>query len=131
MQPPNDYKSICQFEKDNVYNLVKQYDIVSLNEIKTPLSFSCPGYVSIISRDIENPSRGGTCVLIRNSLSSQVTNVDVSRADQIWLQLKCLPDTLFGFYIYLLMILLIIMNRLLVMYKKNLKKSQHVVVVYL
>ena len=86
-----------KLEKQNVYNLISQYDIISLNEIKTPLEFTCPGYVSITSRDIENPSRGGICVLIRNSLSSQVTNIDVSKPDQIWLQLKCQPGTLFGF----------------------------------
>lgn len=86
-----------KIEKSNVSNIINQYDIVSLNEIKTPLSVSYPGYKSIISRDIGNPSRGGTCVLIRNSLSTQVTNIDLSKPDQVWLQLKCQPCILFGF----------------------------------
>ena len=59
-----------KLEKQNVSEMLKHYDIISLNEIKTPLSVSYPGYVSIPSRDSSNPSRGGTCVLIKNHLSS-------------------------------------------------------------
>ena len=44
-----------------------------------------------------NPSRGGTCVLIKNQLISQVSGVDLSIPDQVWLQLKYLPGILFGF----------------------------------
>ena len=86
-----------KLEKQNVSNIVKEYDIISLNEIKTPLSVSHPGYISITSRDSGNPSRGGTCVLIKNHLSSHVTQVDLSKPDQVWLQLKCQPGILFGF----------------------------------
>ena len=86
-----------KLEKTNVYNIINDYDIVSLNEIKTPLSISCPGYKSITSRDSNNPNRGGTCVLIKNKLSSQVTQVDISKPDQVWLKLKCQPGILFGF----------------------------------
>ena len=86
-----------KLEKDNVSGILKEYDIINLNEIKTPLQVSYPGYVSIPSRDNKNPNRGGTCVLIKNYLSSQVTQVDISRPDQVWLQLKCQPGVLFGF----------------------------------
>ena len=86
-----------KLEKQNVSEMLKHYDIISLNEIKTPLSVSYPGCVSIPSRDSSNPSRGGTCVLIKNHLSSQVTQVDISKPDQVWLQLKCQPGILFGF----------------------------------
>ena len=86
-----------KLEKTNVYDMIKDYDVISLNEIKTPLKVSCPGYISLTSRDMSNPSRGGTCVLIKNQLISQVSDVDLSNPDQVWLQLKCLPGILFGF----------------------------------
>ena len=77
--------------------MIKEYDLISLNEIKTPLKISCPGYISLTSRDMSNPSRGGTCVLIKNQLISQVSGLDLSIPDQVWLQLKYLPGILFGF----------------------------------
>ena len=86
-----------KLEKTNVYDMIKEYDLISLNEIKTPLKISCPGYISLTSRDMSNPSRGGTCVLIKNQLISQVSGVDLSIPDQVWLQLKYLPGILFGF----------------------------------
>ena len=86
-----------KLDKKYVSDILNEYDIISVNEIKTPLSVSYPGYVSIPSRDSSNPSRGGTCVLIKNYLSSQVTQVDISKPDQVWLQLKCTPGILFGF----------------------------------
>ena len=92
-----------KLEKQQVYNLIKSYDIISLNEIRTPLKVSCPGYISIIcitSHDSANPHRGGTCGLIKNQLVSQVTSVDVTKPDQVWLQLRCYPGTLFEFCLY-------------------------------
>ena len=86
-----------KLEKTNVYDMIKEYDLISLNEIKTPLKISCPGYISLTSRDMSNPSRGGTCVLIKNQLISQVSGLDLSIPDQVWLQLKYLPGILFGF----------------------------------
>ena len=71
--------------------------MISLNEIKTPLRVSCPGYMSLTSRDMSNPSRGGTCVLIKNQLVPQLSGVDLSKPDQVWLQLRCFPSILFGF----------------------------------
>ena len=44
-----------------------------------------------------NPNRGGTCIIIRNQLFPQVTDKDLSKPDQVWLQLKCFLGTLFGF----------------------------------
>ena len=86
-----------KLEKTNVYDMIKEYDLISLNEIKTPLKISCPGYISLTSRDMSNPSRGGTCVLIKNQLISQVSGLDLSIPDQVWLQLKYLLGILFGF----------------------------------
>ena len=86
-----------KLEKINVYDTIKEYDLVSLNEIKTPLKVTCPGYIVLSSRDMANPNRGGTCVLIKNQLFPQVTDVDLSKPDQVWLQLRCFPGIIFGF----------------------------------
>ena len=77
--------------------MIKEYDVISLNEVKTPLKVSCPGYISLTSRNMGNPGRGGTCVLIKNQLVSQLSGVDLSKSDQVWLQLRCFPSILFGF----------------------------------
>ena len=53
--------------------------------------------MSLTSRDMSNPSRGGTCVLIKNQLVPQLSGVDLSKPDQVWLQLRCFPSILFGF----------------------------------
>ena len=58
---------------------------------------SFPGYISIISRDKSNTSRGGTCVLVRNQLTADLSDVDLSIPDQVWFKLKCVPEVLFGF----------------------------------
>ena len=55
-----------KLEKKNVYDTIKEYDLVSLNEIKTPLKITCPDYIVLSNRDMANPNRGGTCVLIKN-----------------------------------------------------------------
>ena len=87
-----------KLEKQNVYDIIRNYDLISLNEIKTPLKVTCPGYISLTSRDMTNRNRGGTCVLIKNQIFSQVTDVDLSKPDQEWLQLRCL---LVSFWLYL------------------------------
>lgn len=86
-----------KLEKVYVYNLLLNYDVICLYEIKTPLSVSFPGYVSYISRDANNPHRGGTCVLIKQHLNCYVAELDVTCTDQVWFKLKCIPDVLFGF----------------------------------
>ena len=55
-----------KLEKKNVLETIKEYDLVSLNEIKTPLKFTCQGYIALTSRNMANPNRGGTCILIKN-----------------------------------------------------------------
>ena len=74
-----------------------QYDIVSLNEIKTDLKVSLPGYVEYRGVKEKSAHRGGTVVFVKNYLSPYVSSVDVSTDDQVWLVLKCMPSTLFGF----------------------------------
>ena len=88
-----------KLEKMHVYNFLSNYDIVSLNEVKTPMYISMPGYVSFKSNLVSGVAsrRGGTVVMVRNYLSQQVYNVDSSMTDQVWFQLRCVPDVMFGF----------------------------------
>ena len=55
-----------KLEQNNVYNFLSNYDIISLNEVKSSLDISIPGYVSYKSKSVlGNASlRGGTVVTI-------------------------------------------------------------------
>ena len=89
-----------KLDKLDVYNFLLYYDLICLNEVKTPLHVGIPGYVSYKSKAGTGEAasrRGGTVVLVRNYLSSQVYNVDLSITDQVWLRLRCVPDVMFGF----------------------------------
>ena len=88
-----------KLEQNNVYNFLSNFDIVSINEVKSSLNISIPGYVSYKSKNVSgNDSlRGGTVVMVRNYLANQVFNVDNSMLDQVWLQLECFPSLIFAF----------------------------------
>ena len=83
----------------HVYNFLSNFDIISLNEVKSSMYISIPGYVSFKSKHVIGAAalRGGTVVLVKNYLSSQVYNIDNNIIDQVWLQIQCVPDTMFGF----------------------------------
>ena len=85
-----------KIEKRHVQTVLSYYDIVCLNEIKTSLPVSFPGYVSYISLDKKNGNRGGTCVFIKQYLKMYVFDADLSITDQVWFKLKCVPGILFG-----------------------------------
>ena len=87
-----------KLEQCNVYNYLANYDIISLNETKC-LNLSVPGYVSYSSKCVKGAAalRGGTVVLVKNYLASQVYNYDNSMTDQVWFQIKCIPSVIFGF----------------------------------
>ncbi len=86
-----------KLEKCNVLKCISKYDIISLNEIKTTLSVSLPGYVGYRKLQKNLAHRGGTVVFVKNHLSQFVSSVDVSVDDQVWLKLDCVPSVLFGF----------------------------------
>ena len=88
-----------KLENSKVYNLLNNYDIISLNEVKTTLNICIPGYINYSSRLVSGAAskRGSTVVLVKHYLSNQIFNVDKSIVDQVWLQLRCLPDIMFGF----------------------------------
>ncbi len=58
-----------KLEKDSVRDLLYKYDLISLNEIKTSLQVSLPGYVTFTGSVKGTSERGGTVLLIKNHLS--------------------------------------------------------------
>ena len=86
-----------KLEKDCVKDLLYNYDIICLTEVKTGSYVSLPGFVTFRSNTEGSSTRGGTMVCIKNSLSQLVLSVDVSIGDQVWVQFKNLRGILFGF----------------------------------
>ena len=86
-----------KLEKDNVQRVLSIYDIICLNEVKTSLNVSFPGYIAYKSISKEAPHRGGTVVLIKSYLRPLIIRVDVSICDQVWIEIKSAPVVLFGF----------------------------------
>ena len=77
--------------------LLQNYDLICINEVKTPLPVSMPGYVTFKSKVVGSADRGGTVVCVKNWLSHLVHDMDTSIGDQIWFQLRNIPGVLFGF----------------------------------
>ncbi len=89
---------VCtKLEKSNVFQLLCNYDIISINEVKTPLPVTLSGYKSYRSNKLGSTARGGTVVLVKNWLLKAVLSVDTSIGDQVWLQMRNIPGVLFGF----------------------------------
>ena len=79
-----------------VQSVLLNYDIISLNEVKTSLPVSFPGYVSFKSEVRGSAERGGTVILVKDYLSKYVTDLDINKEDQIWVQFRCVQKCLFG-----------------------------------
>ena len=83
-----------KLEQPRVQAYLKNADIILLNEIKTGVHFSLPGYNCFTSGG-NNTHRGGCAILVRNSLSAEIYDLDNSREDFITFGLKSLPDIQF------------------------------------
>ena len=75
-----------------------EYDIISINEVKTPLPVILSGYKSYRSDVVGCAARGGTVVSVKRWLSEAVFGVDTSIGDQVWMQMRNIPGVLFVFY---------------------------------
>ena len=71
--------------------------MIGLNEIKTSLSISLPGYVAYKSTTTGSGHRGGTAVLVRRVLHTSVVYMDTGTEDQVWMRMACIPGVLLGF----------------------------------
>ncbi len=89
---------VCtKLEKTNVYNMLCEYDIISLSETKTCLPVRLPGYVTYQGKSLGSDDRGGVVVMVKNYLSNFVCDIDVGIADHVWLQFSNVEEILFGF----------------------------------
>lgn len=71
--------------------------MISINEIKTSLPLSIPGYKCYKSVQVQEAHRGGTAVFIKNYLTPFITHMDESGTDQVWAQFSCVTGVVFGF----------------------------------
>ena len=86
-----------KLEEKVVQDLLYKYDLICLNEVKTPLEVHFPGYVTYKSAVRGSNQRGGTALLIKNVLSSLIAGVNVRIEDQIWIKFRFAPTVSFGF----------------------------------
>ena len=77
-------------------SFVSGFDIVWLLETKTNIRFSVPGYYVYHNPSKLCSKRGGVVMLIKCVLSDYIRRVDLSIEGQIWVELYCYPDTVFG-----------------------------------
>ena len=91
-----------KLDKQNVNDFLTYYDIICLNEVKTPCNVTISGYISYRSKVVNGAAsrQGGTIVFIKNYLTKHVYNVDLGIVDQVWLQLRCVPSVNFVFLLY-------------------------------
>ncbi len=90
---------VCtKLEKSYVRQLLYEYDIISIDEVKTPLPVMLSGCKSYKSGVVGSGARGGTVILVKNWMSEAVFDVDISIGDQVWMQISNIPGVLFGFY---------------------------------
>ena len=88
-----------KLENPRLMHFLRTFDIICLNETKTPLPFTVPGYICYRSVG-ENLHRGGCALLIKNNISHLVQQVPTPCEDCIWLRMKCLPNsTIVALYI--------------------------------
>lgn len=86
-----------KMEKMSVRQMLANYDVIGLNEVKTNEHVHFPGYVTFRSKATQSSNRGGTVVLVRNCIAPFVYEVDTSVNDQVWLQFRNMYGVLFGF----------------------------------
>ena len=86
-----------KIEKPIVQQLLLQYDVICLYEVKTKMNISFPGYVVYRSLASTSTHRGGTVLFVKNCLNKMISNVDVSKCDQLWVQFSFMPRIMFCF----------------------------------
>ncbi len=84
-----------KLEKAIVQSVLFEYNLISLDEVKTSLPVSLPGYLSLRSNINGSAERGGTTVLVKNYLAKNVVSVQTDVRDQIWVRFRCIPKCFF------------------------------------
>ena len=76
-----------KLENARVRSVLSTADIILLNEIKTPMNFHLPGYVTYTSEGSDR-HRGGCAVLLRNHINDWIVEMDCSKQDLISFRLR-------------------------------------------
>ena len=77
-----------------VQAVLRDADIVCLNDIKTVMHFNLAGFVRYSSGG-DKMHRSGCCVMIRDQLHNELLQLDSSNHDMVCLRLKLCPNILF------------------------------------
>ena len=87
--------NVSKLEK--LTDMIRDFDVIFLNEIKTAYPFSVTGFSCIRSLVVKGEElRGGVAILIKNYIFDRYL-YDVNQMhDQVWFRLHLLPDFLFG-----------------------------------
>ena len=80
-----------------MYLLLRNYDVIGLNEVKTDERVTLPGYVCYRKSKSTDGHRGGTVVFVKRFLQPFVMCVDFEMNDQVWIKLSLMSTVLFGF----------------------------------
>ena len=83
-----------KLENDKVQNFLCEYDIVMLNELKTPCNFSLPGYKLFRSTG-QSQHRGGCAVLIKNRLANEIIQMVTTDHDCVYFKLRFMQNVIF------------------------------------
>jgi exonuclease III len=81
-------------ESDILLSLFSEYDMIFLSEVKRRVT-QVPGF-EVYEAANENYSRGGLVLLIKPHIDSDIKYIDKSVNEQLWLELKSVPDVIFG-----------------------------------
>ena len=84
-----------KIENQSCLNVVKDYDVICLSEVKTIYPFSLPGYHCLRSGIIPGEEGRGVGALFKNPIWPNVYDIRAER-DQIWFRLQSTPNFLFG-----------------------------------
>ena len=73
---------------------LSEYDMVFISEVKRRVS-DVPGFTVYEARN-EKYSRGGLVLLLKTYLVPDISKMDDSINEQLWVELKSLPNVVFG-----------------------------------
>ena len=77
-----------KLQNHDLLHFLCSFDIICLNEVKTPLPITIPGYSC--SRSIgDHQHRGGCAIFVRNRLRVEKVSF---HEESVWLKLECLPQ---------------------------------------
>ncbi len=83
-----------KLESDSLLSWLNDFDVIFLSEVKRRV-VEVPGF-EVFEANNEKYSRGGLVMLMKPYLASDLRYVDKSVNEQLWFELKSVPDVIFG-----------------------------------